>query len=68
MKDICYPKIYIIEKGKNNMKEKLEVVTEIGTFGSLNIPDPTTQAISESMEDDEELDMTKLANKILESE
>lgn len=58
------------------MTEKLSVVTEIGTFGSLNIEDPTTQDIvNESIEElkkkkkkqgvEEELDMTELANKIL---
>ena len=58
------------------MTEKLSVVTEIGTFGSLNIEDPTTQDIvNESIEElkkkkkkhgvEEELDMTELANEIL---
>ena len=58
------------------MSEKLSVVTEIGTFGSLNIEDPTTQDIvNESIEElkkkkkkqgvEEELDMTELANEIL---
>lgn len=58
------------------MTEKLSVVTEIGTFGSLNIEDPTTQDIvNESIKElkkkkkkqgvEEELDMTELANEIL---
>lgn len=58
------------------MSEKLSVVTEIGTFGSLPIDDPTTMdVVNESIEElkkkkkkqgvEEELDMTELANEIL---
>ena len=52
---------------------KLEVVTEIGTFGSLNISDPTTLSVDKQVEDglvaavEEETDMTELAKKILNS-
>ena len=48
-------------------KKTLEIVTEIGNFGELEIKDPSTIEIlkEQSEEDDEELDMTKLANKIL---
>ena len=38
-------------------KESLEIVTEIGTFGSLNIEDPTTKKIvaeEKSKAEDEE--------------
>lgn len=59
------------------MSEKLSVVTEIGTFGSLNIEDPTvTDVVTESIEElkkkkkkqgiaEEDIDMTELANEIL---
>ena len=58
------------------MTEKLSVVTEIGTFGSLPIDDPTAMdVVNESIEElkkkkkkqgvEEELDMTELANEIL---
>ena len=58
------------------MSEKLSVVTEIGTFGSLPIDDPTAmEVVNESIEElkkkkkkqgvEEELDMTELANEIL---
>ena len=58
------------------MREKLSVVTEIGTFGSLPIDDPTAMdVVNESIEElkkkkkkqgvEEELDMTELANEIL---
>ena len=59
------------------MSEKLSVVTEIGTFGSLNIEDPTvTDVVTESIEelkkkkkkqgiDEKDIDMTELANEIL---
>lgn len=59
------------------MAEKLSIVTEIGTFGSLNIDDPTvTDVVTESIEEikkkkkkqgiaEEEIDMTDLANEIL---
>lgn len=58
------------------MSEKLSVVTEIGTFGSLPIDDPTAMdVVNESIEElkkkkkkqgvEEELDMTELANEIL---
>lgn len=59
------------------MSEKLSVVTEIGTFGSLNIEDPTvTDVVTESIEElkkkkkkqgiaEEGIDMTELANEIL---
>ena len=48
-------------------KKTLEIVTEIGNFGELEIKDPSTIEIlkEQSEEDEEELDMTKLANKIL---
>ena len=53
---------------------KLEVVTEIGTFGSLNISDPTTISIDKEVEQGlvdkaclEEEDMTELAKRILKS-
>ena len=49
-------------------KKTLEIVTEIGNFGELEIKDPSTIEIlkEQSEEEDEEaLDMTKLANKIL---
>ena len=58
-------------------EEKLGIVTEIGTFGSLNIEDPTvTDVVTESIEElkkkkkkqgiaEEEIDMTELANEIL---
>lgn len=46
--------------------EELSIVTEIGTFGDLDIKDPTVKKIvQESMEEDEELDMDKLAKKIM---
>ena len=58
------------------MSEKLSIVTEIGTFGSLPIDDPTAMdVVNESIEElkkkkkkqgvEEELDMTELANEIL---
>lgn len=59
------------------MSEKLSIVTEIGTFGSLNIEDPTvTDVVTESIEElkkkkkkqgiaEEDIDMTELANEIL---
>lgn len=58
------------------MSEKLSVVTEIGTFGSLPIDDPTAMdVVNESIEElkkkkkkqgvEEDLDMTELANEIL---
>ena len=51
-------------------KESLELVTEIGTFGSLNIEDPTTKKIvaeEKSKAEDEELvmDLDDLAKIIL---
>jgi hypothetical protein len=51
-------------------KESLEIVTEIGTFGSLNIEDPTTKKIvaeEKSKAEDEELvmDLNDLAKIIL---
>lgn len=53
---------------------KLEVVTEIGTFGSLNISDPTTMSVDKEIENGlvdkealEEADMDELAKKILNS-
>lgn len=51
-------------------KESLEIVTEIGTFGSLNIEDPTTKKIvaeEKSKAEDEELvmDLDDLAKIIL---
>lgn len=48
-------------------KETLEIVTEIGTFGELNIDDPSTKVLKEAELEDEE-DMDKLAKKILEQE
>lgn len=53
----------------------LEIVTEIGTFGSLNIADPTSVNVSKEIEKDlvnkdvveEEIDMDELAKKILNS-
>ena len=56
-------------------KQTLEVVTEIGTFGSLNIADPTTLSVDKEIERglvgkeavEEELDMDELAKKILNS-
>lgn len=51
----------------------IEIVTEIGTFGSLNINDPTTVAVDKQVQDglvdavEEEIDMTALANQILKS-
>lgn len=57
---------------------KIELVTEIGVFGTLNIPDPTTVAVSESAKEleeekkkkkiaEESMDMDALADKILNS-
>lgn len=51
-------------------KESLEIVTEIGTFGSLNIEDPTAKKIvaeEKSKTDDEELvmDLDDIAKIIL---
>ena len=54
---------------------KLEVVTEIGTFGSLNINDPTTMSVDKELEQslvdkavlEEDIDMDELAKKIMNS-
>ena len=54
---------------------KLEVVTEIGVFGSLNIEDPTTLKVAKETDlldvdkeaATEEVDMDELAKKILNS-
>lgn len=52
-------------------KESLEIVTEIGTFGSLNIEDPTAKKIvaeeKSKSDDDEELvvDLDDIAKIIL---
>ena len=56
-------------------KPNLEIVTEIGTFGSLNISDPTSIKIDKELEQglvgkdvvEEDLDMDELAKKILNS-
>lgn len=56
-------------------KQTLEIVTEIGTFGSLNIADPTALSVDKEIERglvgkeavEEELDMDELAKKILNS-
>ena len=53
----------------------LEIVTEIGTFGSLNIADPTSVNVSKEIEKglvdkdivEEDMDMDELAKKILNS-
>ena len=53
----------------------LEVVTEIGTFGALNINDPTTISVSKEIERglvdkdvvEEDMDMDELAKKIMNS-
>ncbi len=54
---------------------KLEVVTEIGTFGSLNIADPTSISVDKEVVDDlvnkdaveEDVDMDELAKKLMNS-
>ena len=56
-------------------KPNLEIVTEIGTFGSLNISDPTSIKVDKENEQglvgkdvvEEDLDMDELAKKILNS-
>jgi hypothetical protein len=56
-------------------KPNLEIVTEIGTFGSLNISDPTSIKVDKELEQglvgkdvvEEDLDMDELAKKILNS-
>ena len=53
----------------------LEIVTEIGTFGSLNIADPTSVNVSKEIEKglvdkdivEEDMDMDELDKKILNS-
>lgn len=53
----------------------LEVVTEIGTFGSLNIADPTSVNVQKEIEKglvdkdivEEDIDMDELAKKIINS-
>lgn len=53
----------------------LEVVTEIGTFGSLNIADPTSVNVQKEIEKglvdkdivEEDIDMDELAKKIMNS-
>lgn len=45
----------------------LEIVTEIGNFGELEIKDPSTIEVMKEQSEDEELDMTKLAEKIMKS-
>ena len=56
-----------------NSNPNLEIVTEIGTFGSLNIADPTSIKVDKELEHglvdkdivEEDLDMDELAKKIL---
>lgn len=56
-------------------KPNLEIVTEIGTFGSLNISDPTSIKVDKELEQglvgkdvvEEDIDMDELAKKILNS-
>jgi len=56
-------------------KPNLEVVTEIGTFGSLNIADPTSVNVPKEIEKglvdkdivEEDIDMDELAKKIMNS-
>ena len=58
-----------------NSNPNLEIVTEIGTFGSLNITDPTSIKVDKELEHglvdkdivEEDLDMDELAKKILKS-
>lgn len=45
----------------------LEIVTEIGNFGELEIKDPSAIEVMKEQSEDEELDMTKLAEKIMKS-
>jgi hypothetical protein len=53
----------------------LEVVTEIGTFGSLNISDPTSMSVPKDITDglvnkdivEEDIDMDEVAKRILNS-
>lgn len=42
--------------------EKLEVVTEIGVFGSLNIQDPTTVEVNEAAKELTEEEKRKKRN------
>ena len=42
----------------------LEIVTEIGNFGELEIKDPSTIEVMKEQSEDEELDMTKLAEHL----
>ena len=44
------------------MDESLEVVTEIGVFGDLNIEDPTTKKI---LKERKELDIDSVAKEII---
>ena len=46
------------------MDETLEVVTEIGVFGDLNIEDPTTKKI---LKERKELDIDSVAKEIKET-
>jgi len=54
---------------------KLEIVTEIGTFGALNINDPTTISVNKEIERglvdkdvvEEDIDIDELAKKIMNS-
>lgn len=38
-----------------NHEEEFEIVTEVGTFGSLNIEDPTTKKVKRKNSEIEEL-------------